>query len=311
MASMALLGLGATFKIIPLALAAPFALVLASRWRDRLLLAAIPAAVFGASAAPFIATPAFVNGVLFNWEGVRLFSSAAQIFASPVSLFVMAYVALLIVLVVRPASLARPVDLWLIGAVVFSSVFLFSWSQFYWGIWLTPFVAALIAVNAERQRYWAVLWFILEAAFGIMLFNLHRDFGLGLLSGMSPWFRFVHLDPAIALFAPGASAIADILWTVVLTSQTTARLLVFAGALGVLVFSGLLIWMRNMRARQRNVAVMNWAVVLVLPALAGALAAIAALVGSRRSFTATRSLVLRYLPGSRPSNKRSRRLRRA
>jgi len=162
-ASMALLGIGATFKIIPLALAAPFALVLASRWRDRLLLTVIPAVIFGASAAPFIATPAFVNGVLFNWEGVRIFS-AAQIFAAPVSLFVMAYVALLIVLVARPASLARPVDLWLIGAVVFSSLFLFSWSQFYWAVWLTPFVVALLALDAGRWRYWLTLWLQLTHA---------------------------------------------------------------------------------------------------------------------------------------------------
>ena len=273
-ASMALLGLGATFKIIPLALAAPFALVLASRWRDRLLLAGIPAVIFGASAAPFIATPAFVNGVLFNWEGVRIFS-AAQVFASPVSLFVMAYVALLIILVARPASLARPVDLWLIGAIVFSSLFLFSWSQFYWAVWLTPFVVALLALDAGRWHYWLALWLVIEVTFAALLFSLHRDFSIGLLAGISLSFRFAQLDAVIGSFIPALRQPVEMLWTVARSAQTTARLLVFAGALGLLVFSGLPIWRRYMPAQQRNVAVMNWATVLVLPALAGALAAIA------------------------------------
>ncbi len=281
-ASMALLGLGATFKIIPLALAAPFALVLASRWRDRLLLTAIPAVIFGASAAPFIATPAFVNGVLFNWEGVRVFS-AAQIFASPVSLFVMAYVALLIVLIARPVSSARPIDLWAIGAVVFSGLFLFSWSQFYWAIWLTPFVVTLIALDSGRWRYWLTLWLIIEATFAVLLFSMHRDFSIGLLASASLSFRLAQFDAVIALFAPALQQPVEIVWTVARSAQTTARLLVFAGALGLVLLSALPIWRRYMRPGERNVAAMSRPGVLVLPALAGALAAIAVLGLSRHA----------------------------
>jgi len=271
-ASMALLGLGATFKIIPLALAAPFALVLASRWRDRLLLTVIPAVIFGASAAPFIATPAFVNGVLFNWEGVRIFS-AAQIFAAPVSLFVMAYVALLIVLVARPASLARPVDLWLIGAVVFSSLFLFSWSQFYWAVWLTPFVVALLALDAGRWRYWLTLWLTIEATFAVLLFSLHRDFSIGLLASASLSFRLAQFDAVIALFAPALRQPVEILWTVARSAQTTGRLLVFAGALGLLLFPSLAAWGRTACADFHQIRLSRWAGLLILPMLASLLVA--------------------------------------
>jgi len=99
--AMLALGIGATFKLFPLFLVPPFAVLLAPRWRERALLFTIPVAVFAVSALPFLSTPAFVSGVLFNFEGVRLFS-AVQVFATPVSLFLVAYAVLLLVLIVRP-----------------------------------------------------------------------------------------------------------------------------------------------------------------------------------------------------------------
>ena len=281
-ASMALLGLGATFKIIPLALAAPFALVLASQWRVRLLLAAIPMAIFGASAAPFITTPAFVSGVLFNWEGMRIFS-AAQIFASPVSLFVMAYMALLIILVVRPASLASPVDLWAIGAALFSSLFLFSWSQFYWAVWLTPFVVALIAHDAGRYRYWLTLWLVIEVTFAILLFSLHRDFSIGLLAGMSLSFRFAQLDTVLALFAPVLRQPMEIFWTTARSAQTATRLLVFVGALLLLIAPKLAIWRRTPGEHLLCIKPVQLTAVLVLPTFVGLVLAAGVFVLSRHA----------------------------
>lgn len=285
-ASMAMLGIGATFKIIPLALAAPFALVLAPRWRDRLLLTAVPVLIFGASALPFVFTPAFVDGVLFNWEGVRVFS-AAQIFATPTSLFIMAYVALLVVLVSRSYSVTRPPDLWLIGAAVFSSLFLFSWSQFYWAVWLTPFALGLIVVDAQRYRYWAALWLILEVAFCALLFSLHRDFSIGLLASMSSFFRFAQLDAVIALFTPGLARPVEILWTVMRTAEATAQLMILVGAMGALILPALPIgWRPPERNLQSSwqISLRNWAGVLLMPA-------IIAILGAVIVFTLSRSAV--------------------
>ncbi len=275
-ASMIMLGIGATFKIIPLALAAPFALTLTPHWRYRALLVSIPALIFGASALPFLSTPAFVSGVLYNWEGVRLFSGI-QIFATPVSLFVMSYVALLVFLICRPYAFTRPRDLWLIGAAVFSSLFLFSWSQFYWAVWLTPFIVALVVIDKQRYRYWAMLWLILEVAFGVLLFSRHRDFNIGLLASMSLFFRFAQFDAVISLFAPGAKQLVEIVWTVMRTAQTTAWLLSMAGAIGVLIFPTLVARkseqefaatrLHDLRSLHR-LPLANWTTVLLMPAIA-------------------------------------------
>lgn len=149
-ASVALLGVGATYKTAPLMLVPPFALLLTNRWHERIALVALPLATFVLSALPFLSTPAFVNGALFNPEGTRLFASV-QIFAQPVSLFLVAYGGLLILLATRSPEKWQPVDVWLVGAGVFSALFLFAWTQFYWLVWLTPFLIGLIAQDAPRR----------------------------------------------------------------------------------------------------------------------------------------------------------------
>jgi hypothetical protein len=243
--SMLALGIGATFKLFPLFLVPPFAVLLAPRWRERALLFMIPIAVFAVSALPFLSTPAFVSGVLFNLEGVRLFSTV-QVFATPVSLFLVAYAVLLLVLIARPWALTRPMDVWLAGAAVFSSFLLFSWSQFHWTVWLTPFMAALAAHDAGRGRYWPMLWLVVEVTSVIILFSLHRDISIGLLAGTSLSFRFAQLDTVLALFAPALRQPVELLWTTARSAQTAARLLVFAGALVLLVAPKLTIWRRAM-----------------------------------------------------------------
>lgn len=225
--SMAALGIGSTFKVFPLMLTLPFALILTPRWLQRAGLLAIPVLIFGMCAAPFLSTPAFVNGVLLNFEGVRLFSPA-QIFAQPVPLFAVAYLALAVILAVRPASSARPADAWLAGLVVFASQQLFSWTQFYWVVWLTPFVVALTARDTGRFRYWLAVWVLIETAFALALFSHHRDFNLGLLAGMSLDFRFVDVRTALELQAAPLAQFADIGWSVVTAAQTVARLLILA-----------------------------------------------------------------------------------
>ena len=101
--SMVALGIGATFKVFPLMLALPFAVLLGWRWAEWLILFTVPMLIFIVSAVPFLSTPAFVQGVLLNFEGIRLFSPA-QIFAQPASLFILAYIALTLFLIMRPVS---------------------------------------------------------------------------------------------------------------------------------------------------------------------------------------------------------------
>jgi len=280
--AMLALGIGATFKLFPLFLVPPFAVLLAPRWRERALLFTIPVAVFAVSALPFLSTPAFVSGVLFNFEGVRLFS-AVQVFATPVSLFLVAYAVLLLVLIVRPWALTRPMDVWLAGAVVFSSFFLFSWSQFYWAVWLTPFIVALAAHNISRSRYWLTLWLVIEASFVVLLFSLHRDFSIGLLAGTSLSFRFAQLDTVLALFAPALSQPAEILWTAARSAQTAARLLVLVGAFVLLVAPRASLWRRAVAEQLNRVSLAQLSVLLVTPTLIGLLAAASVFALSRHA----------------------------
>jgi hypothetical protein len=276
------LGVGATFKLFPFFLVPPFAIMLAQRWRERALLFTIPITVFAVSALPFLSTPAFVSGVLFNFEGIRLFS-AVQLFATPVSLFLVAYTVLLLVLIARPWRLVRPIDTWLAGAIVFSSFLLFSWSQFYWTVWLTPFAVALAAHDAGRSRYWLMLWLIIEVTSVIILFSRHRDFSIGLLAGTSLSFRFAQLNDVLALFAPALSQPIEILWTTARSAQTAARLLVFAGALVLLVAPKLTIWRRAMGERLPHIRPVQLGVLIMMPALVGLLAAVSVFAVSRHA----------------------------
>jgi hypothetical protein len=280
--SMLALGVGATFKLFPFFLVPPFAILLAQRWRERALLFTIPITVFAVSALPFLSTPAFVSGVLFNFEGIRLFS-AVQLFATPVSLFLVAYTVLLLVLIARPWRLVRPIDTWLAGAIVFSSFLLFSWSQFYWTVWLTPFAVALAAHDAGRSRYWLMLWLIIEVTSVIILFSRHRDFSIGLLAGTSLSFRFAQLNDVLALFAPALSQPIEILWTTARSAQTAARLLVFAGALVLLVAPKLTIWRRAMGERLPHIRPVQLGVLIMMPALVGLLAAVSVFAVSRHA----------------------------
>jgi hypothetical protein len=280
--SMLALGIGATFKLFPLFLVPPFAVLLTPRWRERVLLSTIPVAVFAISALPFLSTPAFVSGVLFNFEGIRLFSTV-QVFAVPVSLFLVAYAVLLLVLIARPWTLVRPVDIYLAGAVVFGSFFLFSWSQFHWTVWLTPFIVALAAYDAGRSRYWLMLWLVIELTSVMILFSLHRDLSIGLLAGTSLSFRFAQLDTVLALFAPTLRQPVELLWTTARSIQAAARLLVFIGAIALLVAPKLAIWRRASSRQLSHVKPAQLSVLLMTPTLIGLLAAASVFAVSRHA----------------------------
>ena len=166
-----------------------------------------------------------MQGVLLNFEGIRLFSPT-QIFAQPASLFVLAYIALTLFLIMRPASASCSGTPWLVGLIVFTSHQLFSWTQFYWAAWLTPFLVGVIGHDAVRSRYWLTLWAMLETAFGIALFSYQRDFNLGLLAGISLEFRFIDLRAALALRSASLAQLGDMFWSVLVAAQICARLFV-------------------------------------------------------------------------------------
>ncbi|MDW8351206.1 MAG: glycosyltransferase 87 family protein [Anaerolineae bacterium] len=227
--SVVLLGLGATYKTAPLMLVPPFALLLSARWRERLMFIGIPTAVFAIAAMPFLTTPAFVNGALLNPEGARLFSNA-QLFAQPASLFLVAYVALTLILAMRPHQAARPVDFWIVGAAIFAALFLFAWTQFYWLVWLTPFVVGLIAQDAPRRMLWFSAWLIGEIAFGALLFGMHRDLGWGLLGLGSSQFRFAQFEVVMDLSPLGLRQPFEALWSLLRSAQVAAWLMLLVAA---------------------------------------------------------------------------------
>jgi len=271
--AMLALGVGALFKLFPLMLAPLFALVLGVQFRRQAVLIAIATAVFALGALPFFGTPAFIKGVIFNFEGVRVFSQI-NIFSNPSSLFVVTYVILIVLLFALPRSFMQPVTLWCIGVALFSSLFLFSWSQFYWAVWLTPLLVALVALDTRRARYWIATWLILEISFIVVLFiELHRDFGFGLLANASPSFRFAQLDAAVALFLSDARNILDILRSIAISAQTAARLVLLSVSISALLMPRL-VGQGGANAIRKTLSYQRWRFLFLVPVVIGCLFAL-------------------------------------
>lgn len=233
-ASMTLLGVGATYKTAPLMLAPPFALLIATRWRGRAALVALPVAIFALSALPFLDTPAFVNGALFNPEGMRLFAGV-QLFAQTVPLFLVAYMGLLILLATRPLERRQPLDVWLVGAGVFSALFLFAWTQFYWQAWLTPLLIGLVVRDAPRRALWLGVWLICEVTFGMLLFMRHRELSWGLLRLGSNQFQLIQFETVQLLSPLPFQQPFEALWGMLRISRVAALLGPLVGAAVALV----------------------------------------------------------------------------
>lgn len=246
------LGLGATYKTSPLMLAIPFALLLSPRWHERLMFVGVPAAIFISASLPFLGTPAFVNGTLFNREGLNLFSKS-PVFVQPTSLFVVTYAAFVLTLLIRRWEAARPIDLWLVGAGILSGIFPFVQTAFYWLVWLTPFIIGLIAQDATRRGLWLISWLAIEIAFGALLFWRHQDFSFGLLDLGSSQFRLAHLEVALSVYSPLLSRVFSLIWDIAHSLQTAAWLLVIGATLSALIArSGYLPWL----VRPRRVSVL-------------------------------------------------------
>ncbi len=198
--SMALIGIGATFKIAPLFLALPFALLLGRSWRARSTLFLVALTPFALLALPFLQTPAFVNGVLFNFEGIAALTGSGgrtHFLSQPAPLFLVTYLVLIISLALRPASATpHPTDVWASSVIAFGSLFLFSSTVFYWLVWMMPL---LIGFAFSLQRTGALmLWTIIELSFAAMRVYHHPDLFVRLWASAAPDFALHNVSSILS-----------------------------------------------------------------------------------------------------------------
>jgi hypothetical protein len=134
------LGVGAAFKSYPLFLLVPTAIVLSGSISQIILLFFIGIAPFLIVIAPFLGTPAFVEGALFNHEGMSLFSTAigSGLYTAPVFLILYGLLLSFLLFGSYQKSLRT---LRFVYLVALSLLFVFSAWPFNWLVWLVPFLA--------------------------------------------------------------------------------------------------------------------------------------------------------------------------
>ena len=134
-ASVVALGIGAAFKTYPLFMLLPTAIVLGGSLMQLFLLVTAGLLPFVIAISPFLGTPAFVQGALFNREGMSLlgltFGSGVQ--AAPV--FLILYGVLLSFLLF--GSYQRSLrTLRLVYVAILSLIFVVAPWPFNWLVWL-------------------------------------------------------------------------------------------------------------------------------------------------------------------------------
>ena len=222
-AAMLVLGLGATFKTFPLFLIVPLALVIAPRWRQRLMLIGIGLMPFILATLPFLSTPAFIQGALLNPEGVQIFHQV-DLFGQRISLFFGAYCFLLLYLVIRRQPF-QPQHAWDVGTLVVGFLFAFVFTPYYWLIWLTPLV--IVQVSRYQQRFiW--LWVTIEGCFALPFLVSELDFSVALPRMLAPEFMIANPEHALVLNYPTLKLVRDRLLTVA-GSATVVGILVLLG----------------------------------------------------------------------------------
>ncbi len=202
-----LLGIGSTLKIFPLLLLPPLALLLSDRWRFRLAFVGLGSLVFTIGALPFINTPAFVQSVLMNQEGGAIFREV-QFFSRAAPLFLVVYMALLMVLSVRSRPATQADDVWLVGLIVLGALFLMVSTVLYWLIWLVP----LLVIVGSRNRSLLCARLVLELAFVGILFTQHRELAVALPLHLSPEFSLPNLYAAMSVTHPILAQGAARIW---------------------------------------------------------------------------------------------------
>jgi len=215
------LGIGATFKIYPLLLLPPLALVVGRKWEQRLLLLCLGCSMFGITTLPFVATPTYVNGVLLNPEGTRIFRTI-QLFGTSVSPFLIGYLLLFSVLIIRDNQPSSPYIAWFISLIVMVLMFLWVPTPFYWLIWITPLLIGVV----DKTPKLVFPWFGLQLAFALTLLTQHRELGVALPIHLSSKFNVPNLPTALALTHPFLSRIFVTAWPIVDACFVTALLLV-------------------------------------------------------------------------------------
>jgi len=134
------LGVGAAFKTYPLFLLLPTAIILGGSVFQIVLLIVIGIAPFLITIAPFLRTPAFVQGALFNQEGMSLLSMTMGSGFQTAPIFLVLYGLLLSFLLFGSyqKSLRTLRFVYLLALTLF---FVLSTWPFNWLVWLIPLLA--------------------------------------------------------------------------------------------------------------------------------------------------------------------------
>lgn len=183
------LGFGGAFKMFPLLLVLPLALVLGENLKKRARLVFLGILPYLIAIAPFLSSVAFRQVVLFSNQSQKmLFANLAVSGAEGIYLFVFFY--FLICLLVDYQKIGRKF-LWLPFLAVFLLFFSVTHYHPQWFLWLTPFLIIDLVINGKKHLgYVSILLF---CYFAILLFfepSLH----LGL---------FAPLNPALAKLSGG------------------------------------------------------------------------------------------------------------
>jgi hypothetical protein len=192
------LGIGAIFKIYPLLLLPPLVLIIEKRWFQRLVLIGIGCSLLALFSLPFLTTPAYIEGVLFNPEGARLFREI-QLFSTSISPFLLSYLILLIFLATtNPPLNEQPHFAWFVSLVVITMLFLWVPTMPHWLIWITPFLIA-VALKSPKMSF---AWILLQLSFVFVLITEHRELGVALPIHLASMFNVPNLPTALAITHP-------------------------------------------------------------------------------------------------------------
>lgn len=237
-AGMILLGIGATFKIFPLLILPPLLLVLPLDWSDRIRHGLISISIFLLSVIPFLSTPSFLEGVLFNPEGSQLFRSV-NLLGIQTPLFIFLYGALvlglLLVRIQEGNSLAKiprrqeQLTPWLISTLVFALLFLLVPTPSYWLIWITPF----LAVVAHRSKLVFVAWVLIQGSFALTLPSLHSELGIALPTHLVDGINIPNFPTIIQIMYPSAHT----LYSSIMTALDAMMFVGLLGTIGATVYT--------------------------------------------------------------------------
>lgn len=195
--AMLVLGVGASFKMVPLFLVIPLILLLNISWKRRISLLIIAILPFIILSLPFLSSKAYISGVLFNPEGTRIFDEE-NLLSEPVSFFLLSYSTLLIFLLNYRRKWVSD-SAWWVAVAVMAMFFLWIHIPVYWLYWFTPF-AIVIALRFD-YRYISI-WFLAEFLFIAQIFSKSRDINIGLSRYLANELTFMHPVHALSLRSP-------------------------------------------------------------------------------------------------------------